>query len=186
IPLLLEENDFCNCLKENFPQLKTRCLRRVEWCKIRRLLGKPRRCSSAFFREEREALEIRRNKIRLLQKRKVSELQGFKELPDEIPEHLVIGTKVTARLRRPQEGLFTGTVDAFDTVSNSYRISFDSPELGTHSIPDYEVLSNEHQETVPLSAFQQCYRTGSANMFSPPKFIPSHGSINPELVCVKK
>ncbi|KAK3101456.1 hypothetical protein FSP39_003703, partial [Pinctada imbricata] len=181
IPLFLAENDFCICLKETFPQLKTKRLRRVEWCKIRRLMGKPRRCSPAFFEEERAALEIRRDKIRLLQQRKMSELGGFKELPDEIPMHLVIGTKVTARLRRPQDGLFTGTVDAFDTVSNSYRISFDRPGLGTHSIPDYEVLSNEPQETVPLSAFQQKHRPRAANMFSPPKFIPSLGSPNPEL-----
>lgn len=46
----------------------------------------------------------------------------------------------SARLRKPQDGLFTGVVDALDTVSNSYRITFDRPGLGTHSIPDYEVL----------------------------------------------
>lgn len=46
----------------------------------------------------------------------------------------------SARLRKPQDGLFTGVVDALDTVSNSYRITFDRPGIGTHSIPDYEVL----------------------------------------------
>lgn len=39
------DNDFMNCLKESFPQLKTRTLTRVQWCKIRRMMGKPRRCS---------------------------------------------------------------------------------------------------------------------------------------------
>ena len=53
------------------------------------------RCSAAFFEEERAALDARRTKIRLLQQRKMSELQTFKDLPDEIPMHLVIGTKVT-------------------------------------------------------------------------------------------
>ena len=53
------------------------------------------RCSPAFFDEERSALEARRNKIRLLQQRKLSELSNFKDLPNEIPMHLVIGTKVT-------------------------------------------------------------------------------------------
>ena len=95
IPLFLGENDFCICLKETFPQLKTHKLKQVEWCKIRRLMGKPRRCSPAFFDEERSALETRRNKIRLLQQRKLSELSNFKDLPNEIPMHLVIGTKVT-------------------------------------------------------------------------------------------
>ena len=45
------ENDFTVCLRESFPDLKTRRLTRVEWCKIRRLMGKPRRCSAAFFFE---------------------------------------------------------------------------------------------------------------------------------------
>ena len=39
------ETDFMVCIRESFPQLKTRRLTRVEWCKIRRLMGKPRRCS---------------------------------------------------------------------------------------------------------------------------------------------
>jgi hypothetical protein len=44
-PLFQGDNDFMTCLKESFPQLKTRKLTRVEWCKIRRMMGKPRRCS---------------------------------------------------------------------------------------------------------------------------------------------
>ena len=55
------ENDFMVCLKESFPQLKTRRLTRVEWCKVRRLMGKPRRCSSAFFAEERAELARKRS-----------------------------------------------------------------------------------------------------------------------------
>ena len=46
----------------------------------------------------------------------------------------------TARLRKPQDGLFTGTIEALDTVDNTYRVTFDRPGLGTHSIPDFEVL----------------------------------------------
>ena len=162
-------------------------------------------------------------------------------------------------------------VDALDTVTNNYRITFDRPGIGTHSIPDYEVLvrnnptdniqrlksgsllehnpffpkiivccdyfylktskcyliiflsgefvrlhflffrfqcsfikdikkkeiqkgfyliieyfpihqSVEPQETIPLSAFQQKHRPRQPTMFSPPKFVPSLGSPNPELV----
>jgi hypothetical protein len=58
------------------------------------------RCSPAFFDEERSALETRRNKIRLLQQRKLSELSNFKDLPNEIPMHLVIGTKVTGKINK--------------------------------------------------------------------------------------
>jgi hypothetical protein len=64
----------------------------------------------------------------------------FKDLPEEIPLQLSIGTKVTARLRKPQDGLFSGSIDAVDTSNNTYRITFERQGLGTHSIPDYEVL----------------------------------------------
>lgn len=180
MPLFQGENDFCNCLKESFPQLKTKHLRRVEWCKIRRLMGKPRRCSAAFLQEERDTLEQRRNKIRLLQQRKLGELTSFKDLPEEIPMHLVIGTKVTARSRKLQDGLFTGCVEALDTVNNTYRVTFDRPGLRTHSIPDYEVLSTEPQETTPLSAFQQRHRSRLTVVY-PPQFVPGIGSPNTHL-----
>ncbi|KAL4224937.1 Protein lin-9 [Mactra antiquata] len=180
-PLFLGENDFQACLKESFPQLKARKMRRVEWSKIRRLMGKPRRCSSAFFSEERAALHGKRAKIRLLQQRKISEVKTHEELPEEIPLHLVPGTKVTARLRRPQDGLFTGVVDAIDTVNNTYRITFDRAGLGTHSVPDYEVRSSESLESIPLSAFQQKQRprpaqlrSSSIMMSSPPRFLPTN------------
>jgi len=159
-PLFQGDNDFMTCLKESFPQLKTRKLTRVEWCKIRRMMGKPRRCSpvsalntafksflitikilQSFFEEERKELERKRTKIRALQQRKSSsDLSMFKDLPEEIPLQLSIGTKVTARLRKPQDGLFSGSIDAVDTSNNTYRITFERQGLGTHSIPDYEVL----------------------------------------------
>ncbi|XP_025733910.1 protein lin-9 homolog isoform X2 [Callorhinus ursinus] len=142
-PLFEGDNDFCVCLKESFPNLKTRKLTRVEWGKIRRLMGKPRRCSSAFFEEERSALKQKRQKIRLLQQRKVADVSQFKDLPDEIPLPLVIGTKVTARLRGVHDGLFTGQIDAVDTFNATYRVTFDRAGLGTHTIPDYEVLDND-------------------------------------------
>ncbi|CAB4059725.1 LIN9 [Lepeophtheirus salmonis] len=134
------------CLRESFPRLKTRRLTRVEWCKIRRMMGKPRRCSSAFFCEERAELA---------------------HLPEDIPLQLTIGTRVTARLRTPQDGLFTGAVDAFDTSNNTYRITFDRLGLDTHSIPDYEVLSNEDPEMMSLSSFAAKVRTRPQSSQSP-------------------
>ncbi|WAR01826.1 LIN9-like protein, partial [Mya arenaria] len=173
------ENDFRVCLRESFPQLKVEKMRRIEWNKVRRLMGKPRRCSSAFFDEERGALQQKRLKIRLLQQRKLGDVKTHEELPEEIPMHLVIGTKVTARLRKPQDGLFTGTVDALDTVHNTYRITFDRHGLGTHSVPDYEVRSCEPVDTIPLMAFEEKQRPRPApikaaeNLMSPPRFIPN-------------
>ena len=56
------------------------------------------RCSSAFFSEERTALRQKRQKMRLLQQRKLSDVSNCKDLPDEIPLPLIIGTKVTGKM----------------------------------------------------------------------------------------
>lgn len=160
------DNDFMICLKESFPELKCRELSRIEWTKIRRMMGKPRRCSQSFFAEERAELEKKRNKIRALQQRKPADIANYKDLPSEIPLQLVIGTKVTARLRKPQDGLFTGSIDAVDTSNNTYRITFERQGLGTHSVPDYEVLSNEPPETITISSFQQKFRPRTTTPFN--------------------
>lgn len=149
-PLFDGDNDFQVCLKESFPQLITRQLTRVEWTKIRKLMGKPRRCSQAFFTEERAELERRRNKIRMLQSRMCADAAYVKDLPSEIPLPLSVGTKVTARLRHPQDGIYTGSIAVVDTLSSSYRITFDRQGLGTHTVPDFEVLANEFHETVSV------------------------------------
>lgn len=153
-PLFLSENDFQTCLRESFPTLKTRMLTRNEWSRIRKLMGKPRRCSPAFFAEERRELCKRRHKIRLLQSRKPGPdiAANCKDLPNEIPLPLPVATKVTARLRVPQDGIFTGSIDAVDSLSSVYRITFDRPGLGTHSVPDYEVIATDYNETMPISS----------------------------------
>ncbi len=46
-----------------------------------------------------------------------------------------------------------GTVDAYDTSNNTYRIRFDRGGLATYSIPDEEVLSTDDPEMMPLSSF---------------------------------
>lgn len=186
-PLFEGDNEFCLCLKESFPNLKTRKLTRVEWGTIRRLMGKPRRydaffelcastyhfrssrllsfmsdiskyvkcslpvlffitlfprtnnvvtalcfvvpsrCSSAFFAEERTALRQKRQKMRLLQQRKLSDVSNCKDLPDEIPLPLIIGTKVTGKMteRTPLSAVTTAPVKCWsnDLQSNPVYIS---------------------------------------------------------------
>lgn len=162
------DNDFMICLKESFPQLKTHMLTRVEWTKIRRMMGKPRRCSEAFFAEERRELERKRQKIRTLQQRIPGDVANCKDLPDEIPLPLVLGTKVTARLRKPQDGLFTGVIHAVDTSNSTYRITFDRPGLSTYSVPDFEVLSHEPPETISLNSIVQKFRPRIQGSFLTP------------------
>lgn len=156
-PLFDGPNDFQICLSESFPQLRSRQLTRAEWSHIRTLMGKPRRCSPAFFAEERAELERRRHKIRVLQshtqrKQLGGDAEFVRHLPAEIPLALPIGTKVTARLRQPQDGIFTGSVDVVDSVNSTYRITFDRPGLGTHSVPDFEIMANDYAEMLPLAS----------------------------------
>lgn len=173
--LFLEKNDFEICLEETFRGLKTRLLRRPEWVKIRRLIGKPRRCSEAFFAEERLSLNAKRNKIRQLHLQRVVDVNQFRDLPENIPLGLVIGAKVTALIRKPQDGLFTGTIDAVDATNGCYRITFDRPGIGTHSIPDYEVLSNDPPEFIALSSFQSKIRPRMP-LHASPRFLQLLGN----------
>lgn len=152
--LLDGENDFRACLKESFPHLKSKNLSRGEWRNIRRLMGKPRRFSQAFLVQERAQLSNKRQKIRQLQQQKFVDVSYYRDLPEQIPLSLVIGTRVTALLRKPHYGLFNGVIDAVDTKSQGYRITFDREEIGTHTVPDYEVLSLDSPEFLPLSSFQ--------------------------------
>lgn len=142
-------------------------------------MGKPRRCSQAFFEEERKELDRKRKLMRYVQQRKSVDI-CLKDLPNEIPMQLTVGTKVTARLRRPQDGLFTGCIDAVDTSNNTYRITFERPKLGTHSVPDYEVLSNDPPDTICLTSIEQAFRPRYIvqelfNLFQPTNLDNSHG-----------
>ncbi|XP_053203274.1 protein lin-9 homolog [Panonychus citri] len=174
-PLFLGKNDFQICLEETFPHLKTRSLKRAEWGKIRRMMGKPRRCSESFFAEERNALNMKRKKIRILQSQKVVDIEQFRDLPENIPLSLVIGAKVTAILRKPQEGLFMGTIDAVDMTNGMYRITFDRHGIGTHSVPDYEVISNDPPTHIALSSFQSKVRP-RLPMFASSRFLQILGN----------
>ena len=84
------------------------------------------RCSAAFFLEERNVLEQRRQKVRLIQQRKLSELteSEMKDLPDQIPLPLVIGTEVTGERRKYLCRIDWGTAKQFRTTVVIYAILY--------------------------------------------------------------
>lgn len=41
---------------------------------------------------------------------------------------------------------------AIDSQSSTYRITFDRPGLGSHSVPDIEILANDYAEMLPLAS----------------------------------
>lgn len=92
------------------------------------------RCSSAFFNEERTALRHKRQKMRLLQQGKMSDVSNCKDLPDEIPLRLNIGTKVTGemiemivRIRMSDTGQCNITSSTSDHLVVCFSICSTSP-----------------------------------------------------------
>lgn len=146
--IFLGKNDFVTCVQSAYPDIEPGTkLTRLQWSMVRRSLGKPRRCSPKFFEEERMMLEGQRDRVRELQQGKVNpeEAELYKDLADEIPAMLIIGTSVTAHIK---DGLFVGEVEAVDPTTNTYRIRFDRPGLGTHTVPDFNVLSNSEVDMI--------------------------------------
>lgn len=109
------------------------------------------------------------------QQQKVVDISQYRDLPENIPLSLVIGTKVTALLREPQDGLFSGTIDAVDAANGAYRITFDRPGIGSHPVPDYEVLSSDPSEFIPLTSFQTKVRP-RLPLFASPRYLEMLGS----------
>ena len=103
------------------------------------------RCSASFFAQERAELEAKRKKIREIQKGLVTNFDEYRDLPNDIPQTLVIGTAVTGMLvlamihcitiftaRLPDHGttqFFTGKVEAVDLTSHQYLVAFDRPGI---------------------------------------------------------
>ncbi|XP_039499138.1 uncharacterized protein LOC120456381 [Drosophila santomea] len=167
-PLFECRDEFMNHVNELAPRLGTRSLNRHEWVNIRRRMGRPRRCSANFFSEERKELDRKRQLIRTLQSRKPGEFKDsmlLSDMPEKIPMPLPLGTKVTARLRTPQDGIFAGTVAAYDSVNAMYRVTFERPGLGTHAIPDYEIVSENFHEMLPLHSFTKDFRPNLMSIY---------------------
>uniref|UniRef100_A0A914UZW5 DIRP domain-containing protein n=1 Tax=Plectus sambesii TaxID=2011161 RepID=A0A914UZW5_9BILA len=161
--LFLGDNEFSQCLRESFPNVKCRNLSRAEWRTIRRLIGKPRRCSQAFFDEERAALEGKRSKVRqVYEGTLVSMTADMADLPSRLPRPLVVGAKIYARVRSPKDGIYAGTIDA--VLPDSYRIVFDKEEMiPAMIIKDSEVMSEQPDELVALAYFLEQNRAAMPN-----------------------
>ncbi|KMZ07753.1 uncharacterized protein LOC6739935 [Drosophila simulans] len=168
-PLFECRDEFMNHVNELAPRLGTRSLIRHEWMNIRRRMGRPRRCSAKFFSEERKELDRKRQLIRTLQSRKPGEFKDsvsmLSDMPEKIPMTLPLGTKVTARLRSPQDGIFAGTVAAYDSLNAMYRVTFERVGLGTHAIPDYEIVSENFHEMLPLHSFTKDFRPNLMSIY---------------------
>ncbi|CAI4231096.1 unnamed protein product [Auanema sp. JU1783] len=156
--LFLADNEFQQVLQESFPNLKTMMLNKQQWRTIRRLLGKPRRCSPQFFNEERASLESKRSKIRSIYEATFfsNPNADYSDLPLKLPRPLVVGMRVYARIHSPKDGIYGGTIDA--VLKNGYRVIFEKEDLiPPLEVPDSQVMLDGRLELVQLNYFiEQC------------------------------
>lgn len=150
--LFFAQNEFVDCL-DKLGLGTVSQLTRTEWSEVRSMMGRPRRLSPAFLRQEREKLGRYQDHIRKIQQHQIinSELVP---IPEEVPSLLSEGHRVIARhpwsheihsgvvlgMPRPREekqeddSLFTQQVI-------EYRVKFDRKELGSRMVADYDVMA---------------------------------------------
>uniref|UniRef100_A0A5B6Z075 SANT domain-containing protein n=1 Tax=Davidia involucrata TaxID=16924 RepID=A0A5B6Z075_DAVIN len=119
-------------------------LTRVEWGVIRSSLGKPRRFSEQFLKEEKEKLNHYRNSVRT----HYTELRaGTREgLPTDLGRPLSVGQRVIAIHPRTRE-IHDGSVLTVDHTR--CRVQFDRPELGVEFVTDIDCMPLNPLENMP-------------------------------------
>uniref|UniRef100_A0A1J3IPK2 Protein ALWAYS EARLY 3 n=1 Tax=Noccaea caerulescens TaxID=107243 RepID=A0A1J3IPK2_NOCCA len=121
-------------------------LTRVEWGVIRSSLGKPRRFSEQFLKEEKEKLYLYRDSVR----KHYDELNtGMREgLPMDLARPLNVSQRVISLHPKSRE-IHDGSVLTVDQCR--YRIQFDNPELGVEFVKDTECMPLNPLENMPAS-----------------------------------
>ncbi|XP_043723026.1 protein ALWAYS EARLY 2-like isoform X2 [Telopea speciosissima] len=125
-------------------------LTRVEWGVIRSSLGKPRRLSQQFLREEKVKLEQYRESVRT----HYTELRaGVREgLPTDLALPLSVGQHVVACHPRTRE-IHNGSILTVDR--NRCRVQFDRPELGVEFRMDIDCMPSNPLENMPEALQKQ-------------------------------
>ncbi|KAL8121599.1 hypothetical protein AgCh_018366 [Apium graveolens] len=121
-------------------------LTHVEWGVIRSSLGKPRRFSEQFLKEEKEKLNRYRNSVRT----HYTELHsGTREgLPTDLARPLSVGQRVTAIHPKTRE-IHDGSVLTVD--HSRCRVQFDRPELGVEFVTDIDCMPSNPVDNMPTS-----------------------------------
>ncbi|XP_074292282.1 protein ALWAYS EARLY 3 isoform X2 [Silene latifolia] len=121
-------------------------LTRVEWGVIRSSLGKPRRFSEQFLKEEKEKLNYYRESVR----HHYTELSmGKREgLPADLARPLTVGQRVISIHPQTRE-VHNGSILTVD--HNRCRVQFDKPDLGVEFVKDIDCMPLNPLENMPTS-----------------------------------
>lgn len=116
-------------------------LTRREWSILRSLLGRPRRFSLSFLREERAKLEAHRQASR------ASQNDGDRSMDNN--SHMIpVGARVIAR-HPTTRALHDGCI--LTLGASNYRVQFDRQELGVELVRDTDVMPVEPWNCLPSS-----------------------------------
>lgn len=139
-------------------------LTRVEWGVIRSSLGKPRRFSEQFLKEEKEKLNQYRESVRA----HYTELRaGIREgLPSDLARPLSVGQRVIALHPKTRE-IHDGSVLTVDHTR--CRVQFDRPELGVEFVLDIDCMPLNPLENMPASL--------ARHKFSDEKFLENFNEL---------
>ncbi|KAA8527473.1 hypothetical protein F0562_034812 [Nyssa sinensis] len=121
-------------------------LTRVEWGVVRSSLGKPRRFSEQFLKEEKEKLNHYRDSVR----KHYTELRaGTRQgLPTDLARPLSVGQRVITIHPRTRE-IHDGSVLTVDHTR--CRVQFDRPDLGVEFVMDIDCMPLNPLENMPAS-----------------------------------
>ncbi|XP_051127509.1 protein ALWAYS EARLY 3-like [Andrographis paniculata] len=121
-------------------------LTRVEWGVIRSSLGKPRRFSEQFLKEEKEKLNQYRESVR----KHYTELrEGVREgLPTDLAKPLSVGQRVIAIHPKTRE-IHDGSVLTVD--HSKCHVQFDHPDLGVEIVKDIDCMPLNPLENMPAN-----------------------------------
>ncbi|KAK7258877.1 hypothetical protein RIF29_24466 [Crotalaria pallida] len=125
-------------------------LTRLEWSVIKSSLGKPRRFSEHFLREERQKLEQYRESVR----KHYTELRtGIRDgLPTDLAKPLYVGQRVIAIHPKTRE-IHDGSVLTVD--HDKCRVQFDCPELGVEFVMDIDCMPSNPLDNMPEALRRQ-------------------------------
>ncbi|KAF5194006.1 Always early [Thalictrum thalictroides] len=130
-------------------------LTRVEWGVIRSSLGKPRRLSQQFLREEKDKLEQYRESVRTHYSKLRS---GITEvIPWDLTRPLRVGQRVIAR--HPKKGeICDGNILTFDR--DKCRVQFDRLDLGVELVMDIDCMPVDLVDHFPAALRKENFVVG--------------------------
>ncbi|KAI8476314.1 MAG: hypothetical protein J3K34DRAFT_516727 [Monoraphidium minutum] len=139
-------------------------LARPEWGALRGALGRPRRLSLAFLRQERARLELYRESVR-----KAIVDAGGGALPPHMPRPLRVGQAVVSRhpvTRRLADGII------LTMQPSRYRVQFNRSDLLTEVVRDTDVAAADPHESLPPAL-----RLPPGSRFAAPRPPPPAGAL---------